>query len=194
MADKETNEQTVAADEAAVTAEQTVADTASDKQAAANTIVSKYMGWGAGAGVLPMPIWDIVAIGSVQVLMLKELYALYGVSFSEKKARSTVSVLLGSVSPQMLVGATAATLLKFVPVVGPALATVSLPILASASTYAIGKVMTSHLENGGTQENFDAKQHKGKFTEAVEKGKEMAKSFKGKANKTPAGDDAAATA
>ena len=175
------NTQTPAVDE---TVEAPAENEVSQTQEAANNIVSKYMGWGAGAGAVPIPFWDIVAVGSVQVMMLKELYALYGVSFSEKKARSTVSLLLASVSPQLLVGATASTLLKFVPVVGHALATVSLPILASAATYATGKVMTSHLEEGGTQEDFCAKDHKEKFTDAVKKGKEIAKSVKRKV--TPA--------
>ncbi|MFT4929436.1 MAG: hypothetical protein ACI8WB_005569 [Phenylobacterium sp.] len=183
----ENTESSAATEEVAATsAENEVCET----QEAANNIVSKYMGWGAGAGAVPIPLWDIVAIGSVQVMMLKELYALYGVSFSEKKARSTVSLLLGSVSPQILVGATAATLFKFVPVVGPLLASVSLPILASAATYATGKVMTAHLEAGGTQEDFDAKGSKEKFTEAVEKGKNIAKNVKAKV--TPAKKEATA--
>ena len=151
---------------------------ASENEAAAKIIVSKYTGWGAGAGVLPVPLWDIIAIGGVQVLMLKELYQQYGVTFNEKKARSTVSVLLGSLSPALLLGITASTLLKFVPGVGSTLAMASLPILASASTYAVGKIMIKHLEQGGTLEDFDAKEHKAEFNETVETHKESASKAK----------------
>lgn len=150
----------------------------SENEAAAKIIVSKYTGWGAGAGVLPVPLWDIVAVGGVQVLMLKELYEQYGVTFNEKKARSTVSILLGSLSPALLLGITASTLLKFVPGVGSTLAMASLPILASASTFAVGKIMIKHLEQGGTLDDFDAKEHKEEFNETVESAKENASKAK----------------
>jgi len=153
-------------------------------QAAADVIVSKYMGWGAGAGAVPIPLWDLVAIGSVHVLMLKELYTLYGVSFNENKTRTTVGLLLASLSPKVLAGATAATLLKIVPVFGSALATVTLPLLSAASTYAMGRVMISHLEQGGTPDNFDVSKNSSKFSEAVEKGKEVAKDIKHTVTKT----------
>ncbi|WP_018694097.1 YcjF family protein [Algicola sagamiensis] len=155
--------------------EETPSENLESKEAQALQIVSKYTGWGAGAGVIPFPVWDVVAIGGVQIVMLKELFELYGVPFSETKARSVVSVLLGSISPTLLAGVTAATLFKVVPVVGHALAALSLPILASAATYAVGKVMTDHLEQGGTLEDFDAKAAKKEFNDNLEEGKQAAK-------------------
>lgn len=157
--------------------ESTVNDDAveSATQSKARDVVTKYMGWGAGAGAVPIPVWDVVAIGSVQVMMLKEIYEVYGIDYQEKKARSVVTLLLGSLSPGMLVGVTASTFLKLVPGFGHALAAVSLPMLASASTYAVGRVMINHLEGGGDLNNFDAKEYKEKFNESVEKGKEMLK-------------------
>ncbi len=152
---------------------------------AARQVVTKYMGWGASAGILPVPVWDVLAIGSVQVLMLKEIFAVYDVEFSEKKARTTVSLLLGSLSPQMLAGVTAATIMKFIP--GAAtLAALSLPALASASTYAVGKIMIGHLEKGGSLEDFNAKEHKEAFNESVAKGKEVLKSKKAAGGAEPA--------
>lgn len=155
-----------------------VSDSAeSSREQAARQVVTKYMGWGASAGILPVPVWDVLAIGSVQVLMLKEIFAIYDVEFSEKKARTAVSLLLGSLSPQMLAGAAASTILKIIPGAGT-LAALSLPALASVSTYAVGKVMIKHLENGGTLEDFNAKEHKESFNESVAKGKEVLKSKK----------------
>lgn len=160
------------------TAEQTTTD--NGKEQAARTIVTKYMGWGASAGILPVPIWDVVAIGGVQVLMLKEIFEVYEVEYSEHKARTAVTLLLGSLSPQLLAGVAAGTLLKLVPGAG-ALAALSLPVMASAATYAVGKVMIKHLENGGTLEDFNAKDHKEDFNESVAKGKEVLKSKKAEA-------------
>lgn len=143
------------------------------KVQAAKAVVSKYMGWGAGAGAMPVPFWDVVAIGSVQTLMLKEIFAVYEVNYQEKKLRSVVTLLLGAVSPGMLAGVAATTFMKLIPGVGSVLAAVSLPVLASASTYAVGNVMIQHLEKGGNLDNFNVTDYKDKFAESVEKGKAM---------------------
>jgi uncharacterized protein (DUF697 family) len=145
-------------------------------------IVNKYSVWGAGAGLVPLPAWDLVAIGTVQVMMLKELYALHGVSFSEKKARTTIHLLLAGLSPRLLAGVTVSSLLKVIPALGTALASVTLPILSSAATYATGKLMVSHLGAGGCLDDFDIEANKAKFSEevesAVEKGKNVAQNVK----------------
>lgn len=142
----------------------------------ASRIINKYTGWAAGSGAIPFPVWDIAAMASVQVKMLKSLLDLYEVPFSETKVRSIVGVLVGSVCPQLLAGATAGSLAKFVPGIGHVLASISLPALGAASCYALGKVMLSHLEEGGDLSNFDTNSAKGTFRKEFEKGKEKAKS------------------
>lgn len=134
----------------------------------ADGIVGKYAVWGAGAGLVPMPVWDLVTISTVQVMMLKELYALYGVSFSEKKARTTVHLLLAGLSPRLLVSAGASSLLKMIPVAGTAMASVTLSVLSSAATYATGRLMVSHLSAAGGLNSFDIEANKAKFGQEVE--------------------------
>ncbi len=141
------------------------------RRQSADTIVSKYTGWAAGMGAIPFPLWDAFAVGATQTVMVKELFELYEQPFSEAKARSAISVMIGSLSPVLLAGATASTLLKIVPGVGHVLAAASMPMLTSASTFAIGKVMTSHLEGGGSLTDFDSSSMKAKFTEAFEEGR-----------------------
>jgi uncharacterized protein (DUF697 family) len=141
----------------------------------AKRIVSKYVGWSAGTGAIPFPVWDIVAITSVQIKMVKELLDLYAVPFSETKVKSSLSVLFGSLSPYMLAGITATSLFKFVPVVGHALAAFTLPMLSAAASYAVGKVMISHLASGGTLADFQADKVKDKFKQAFEEGKAKVK-------------------
>ena len=142
----------------------------------ANRIISKYVGWGAGSGVIPVPLLDVAAIATVQVMMIRDLLALYERPFSESRARATVSVLIGSLSPSALAGVTALTVLKVVPVIGYPLATLSLPILASASTYAVGKVILAHLEEGGNLDTLDAKGVKTPLRNAFKEGKAKLKS------------------
>lgn len=149
-------------------------DAGPDRGEEASRIISKYVGWGAGAGAIPFPIWDIVGIATVQVKLIQELNTLYGVQFSESRARHIITVLAGSLSPQMLAGVTAVTLFKFVPFIGHALSAVTLPLLSSASAYAVGKVMVSHLEEGGDLSNFDADGAKEDFQAAFKEGQQKA--------------------
>lgn len=169
--------------------QQLSANQANQLKLQANRIVGKYSVWGAGAGLVPMPVWDLVAISTVQVMMLKELYALYGVSFNEKKARTTVHLLLAGLSPRLLAGASASSLLKMIPVVGTSLASVTLPILSSAATYATGRLMVSHLSAGGSLNNFDIEANKAKFKQevenAVKKVKDVAQTVKQSVKETP---------
>lgn len=141
----------------------------------AQQIISKYMGWSAGTGAIPFPIADILAMTAVQSKMIKEILALYETPFSEVRVKSAVTVLLSSLSPQMLAGVVAASMIKFVPGFGQVLGALSLPILSSATSYAAGRVIVSHLESGGTMEDFDAEGSKSKFRQTFDEGKKKIK-------------------
>ena len=162
--------------------EQVETDAASDaeilritRKDEAGRIVSKYVGWSAGTGAIPFPVWDIVAVGAVQVKMVKELLDLYDSPFAESKLKSSVSVLLGSLSPHLLAGVTAVSLFKFIPGVGHVLAAFTLPMLSSAASYAVGKVMIAHLEGGGSMADFNPSAVKEQFKDAFEEGKTKVK-------------------
>lgn len=145
------------------------------RQAEAQRIIAKYTGFGAGSGVIPVPGLDVAAIATVQVLMVRDLLALYDAQFSERRVRTIVTLLLGSLSPGALAGATAVTIFKVVPFIGLPLATLTMPILASAATYAVGHVMASHLAGGGDLSNFDASKVKASLRNAFEEGKARVK-------------------
>jgi uncharacterized protein (DUF697 family) len=142
---------------------------------AALQIISKYVGWSAGTGAVPFPIADIVLMTAVQTKMIKELLALYEVPFSEVRVKSALTVLVSSLSPQMLAGIVAGSMVKLVPGFGQILGAVSLPVLSAATSYASGRVILSHLESGGTMEDFDAEGSKSKFRQTFEEGKKKIK-------------------
>lgn len=153
---------------------ETVEPNVDSREQAANTVISKYTGWAAGSGVIPFPFWDVAAIAAVEIKMVNELLDIYDKPFSESKARSIISILIGSLSPQLLFGATATSLFKFVPGVGHVLASMTMPMLAAASAYAVGQVMVSHLKTGGDLSDFDADAAKGEFKTAFDEGKKKA--------------------
>ncbi|HTE39534.1 MAG TPA: DUF697 domain-containing protein [Steroidobacteraceae bacterium] len=117
-------------------------------------IVNSYMGWSAGAGLIPLPLIDLAAISGVQLKMIHSLSKFYGIPFSRDAAKSVIGALVGGGSSTVL-AAPAASLLKFVPVVGQIAGALTEPALAAATTYALGKVFIQHFETGGTFLNFD---------------------------------------
>ncbi len=58
-----------------------------------------------------------------------------------------------------------------IPVVGSVLGLVTTPMVASASTYALGKIFIQHFESGGTFLDFDPTKVKAHFSQQYEKGK-----------------------
>lgn len=139
------------------------------REAEASRIVKGYIGWTAGAGLIPLPWVDLVAITAIQVKMVADLAALYNVPFSRNIVKSIIAALLGSVIPGGLTKATS-SLIKSIPVVGTTVGLFTMPIFASASTYAVGRVFIQHFEAGGNLLSFDVegmRQHfKAEFEEA----------------------------
>ena len=130
-----------------------------DRQAKALRIVKANCGWSTAAGVLPVPLLDLAAIGAVQFRMVRQLSALYGVAYDARNAESILGALAGSGSV-LVVSAPAASLLKAVPFVGTFLSTFIVPAAAAASTYALGKVFIQHFESGGTLLSLDPEAHR----------------------------------
>ena len=126
--------------------------------------------WAFGAGILPVPMFDLVAITGVQLKMLEELSKLYDVEFREGMAKKAVASLLVGVGGVGL-GAIGASLVKFVPVVGFALGVASIPVISGALTHAVGRAFIMHFESGGTMLDFDPKTMRAYFEQQFREGK-----------------------
>jgi len=133
--------------------------------------VTRNCAWGAaGIGLVPVPLVDIMAIGGLQVWLVRELAKVYDVPFSRNRAKALVSALIGVGAPAMLTGGVA-SLIKVVPVVGQALTIAVAPGLAAASTLALGRVFTAHFKMGGTLLDFDADKMAAFYMEELNKAK-----------------------
>jgi uncharacterized protein (DUF697 family) len=153
---------------------------------AAMTIVKKNMVWSAGCGFLPIPMVEFVAITAIQIKMIKELSDHYNVPFRKDLAKASVISLLGSLGGVTLGQAVAASSLRVIPIVGPMIATLSLPALSAGASYAIGKVFISHYELGGTLLSFEAGEVRDYFKAKFDEGMKMAGKTKKKATPTEA--------
>ena len=120
----------------------------------ASRIISAATGWSVAAGLIPVPILDLAALGAVQVKMISDLGALYGQPLKKEAVRSAVSVLLGVLVPSQIAGGIAVSSPKLVPGMGSVIGAVSFSAFGAAASYAIGKIFVRHFEAGGTIESF----------------------------------------
>jgi uncharacterized protein (DUF697 family) len=111
-------------------------------------IVMLYSQYAAAAGLIPLPGIDFAAVGALQLRMIAELAAHYGVPFNHQVGRSLLATMVGGFGAAKLSYA-----------LGPVIGIVAKPGAAFGATWAIGKLFVSHFESGGTLTDFSAKSH-----------------------------------
>lgn len=139
----------------------------------AKEITRRNVLWALGAGVVPFPVADVLAIMAVQVKLLREFSALYEVSFTEGVAKKLAATLLSSVGIVGIGGAIGGSLAKLIPGIGTALGLVSVPLFAGMATHATGKVFTMHFESGGTLLDFDPNAMRNYFKQEFDKARSV---------------------
>lgn len=133
----------------------------------ATDAIKKYSMYSAGAGLIPMPLVDFAAISAIQVKMLKDVAAIYGVPFDAERVRSIVAALIGGLAGTNLGYGIGRNLLKAVPFVGPVLGGFSMSAMGGAVTWAVGRVFMQHFASGGTLLDFEPDKMRQHFTSAV---------------------------
>jgi len=131
---------------------------------AADAIINKYTALSAGAGLVPLPFLDLLAMGALQMTMIHSLGSLYNYKFDEYRAKSIIGVLTTSLPASALIKTTS-SLFKLIPFVGPLLGGVSGFMYSAASTYALGKVFNLHFASGLSLLTFDMDKMKASFQE-----------------------------
>lgn len=139
----------------------------------AQELVKNSMYVSMAAGLVPVPVFDFIAVGGIQIEMLRRLSHLYGVTFMEGKVKNILAALIGGSFPSSFAPVLAG-LTKMIPVVGTTLGAVSMPLVAGASTYAVGKVFIQHFESGGTFLTFDPAAVRAYYAEQFKEGKTLA--------------------
>jgi uncharacterized protein (DUF697 family) len=136
-----------------------------------DAVINNHVALAMGAGLVPVPLLDVAAIAAVQYKMLKEISAFYGVEFVENRVKSIVTSLLAGFGSASIAVVGVRSLAKVAPGLGSLFGIVTLPVVAGACTYAVGKVFVQHFESGGTFLNFDSLDAKSGLTREFEKGK-----------------------
>ncbi len=143
----------------------------SPNQVLAEAVINKYLPWSMGAGLIPLPIIDAAAVVGIQLKMLSEISKIYGVEFSENIGKSIIGSLVGGVGATTVAAGTFGSIVKAIPGFGVILGAATLPVVAGASTFALGKVFTQHFASGGTFLSFDSVEAKKVFAERFAEGK-----------------------
>jgi uncharacterized protein (DUF697 family) len=129
-------------------------DVPEQRDQVASKLVDRFAIWSGVAGLVPVPVVDVLAVGGLQLQMLRRLSQIYGVEFSENRGKALIAALAGCMIPATS-GMGAASALKAVPVLNLIAAGFVMPVLSAGATYAIGKAFVQHFESGGTLLDFN---------------------------------------
>src|SRR5882757_6324052 len=136
----------------------TTSMTEEERDQVASKLVDRFSLWSGAAGLIPIPLVDMAAVGGVQLQMLRRLSEIYGVPFSENRGKSIIASLAGAVIPASTATTTAVgvgSLVKSFPGVGTAIGALTMPVFSAGATYVIGKVFIQHFASGGTLLDFN---------------------------------------
>jgi uncharacterized protein (DUF697 family) len=133
---------------------QATAATPEPRNETAANLVDRFAVWAGVAGLIPLPFVDVLAVGGLQVQMLRRISQIYDVEFSENRGKALIASLAGTMIP-VTSGMGAASALKGVPVFGTLTAAFVMPVLSAGATFAIGKAFVQHFESGGTLLDFN---------------------------------------
>lgn len=167
MAQKSTESESAPKDEA-IAATDMPEMTPEHRDEMASKLIERFAIWSGVAGLIPVPVVDVVTVGGLQLQMLRRLSQIYGVPFSENRGKALIASLAGSMIPATS-GIGAASTLKVVPVVGMLVSGFVMPVLSAGATYAIGKAFVQHFASGGTLLDFEPPDYR----EFIKKQKEL---------------------
>ena len=136
----------------------------------AEKLIKERVVWSVGAGLVPVPLLDFVAVTAIQRDLIRELCTHYKVDYSDANGRMWVGALTGSALASF-----GASVIKAIPGIGSVIGALSMSITAGASTWAVGQVVNKHLAAGGTLADLDVDAARRQYDAEYERGKEVAK-------------------
>ncbi len=125
-----------------------------ERRATAIKLVERFSLWSGVAGLFPVPVIDLAAVGAVQIQMLRRISQIYDVPFSKNRGKALIASLAGTMIPAST-GLGMASTLKVVPIAGTAIGALTTPALSVGATYVIGMAFVQHFASGGTLLDFE---------------------------------------
>jgi uncharacterized protein (DUF697 family) len=117
-------------------------------------IVNQYVIASAGAGLIPVPGIDVTVLAGIHLALIKKLCEHYGESFSDHAARNIVIAVGVSLVPGTIGSVVSRPILNNLPrLLGPIVMSAS----SAGVSYALGRVIMAHFEDGGTLASLNVK-------------------------------------
>ena len=69
----------------------TSTDAPEQRDQVASKLVDRFAIWSGVAGLVPLPVVDVLAVGGLQLQMLRRLSQIYGVEFSKNRGKALVA-------------------------------------------------------------------------------------------------------
>jgi len=138
----------------------------------AEELIRKHTYTSMALGLIPVPFVDFVGVAGIQLNMVRKIANTYDISFTQEAFKNTLGALIGGAIPG-IAGMPLASLMKAVPIIGQGLGVLSMPVVAGASTYAIGKVFYRHFASGGSFLTFDPDKARDYYQEQFKHGEKI---------------------
>jgi uncharacterized protein (DUF697 family) len=90
-------------------------------------LVDRLSLWSGAAGLIPLPLVDVAAVGGVQFYMLRRLSEIYGVPFSDNRGRSILASVAGAVIP----ASASTSVIKTLPGIGTVIGALTMPVVSA---------------------------------------------------------------
>lgn len=126
-----------------------------------------------GAGLIPLPIVDFIALTGIQMELVNSLCKIYKVPFGKDIGKAVVTALIGGGLP-VHTSSALASLVKNIPLIGTTTGAITLSVVGGACTYAVGKVFVQHFEAGGNLLNFNPEKMRSYFQNYYKDGEKIA--------------------
>src|ERR1035441_9661369 len=114
----------------------------------ASKLVDRFAIWSGVAGLLPLPVIDTIAVGGLQLQMLRRLSQIYEVAFAENSGKALIASTAGAMIPATS-GIGAASVLKAVPIFGTIVLGLWSRVPSAGAPSAIGKLLFNPFPRGG---------------------------------------------
>ncbi|QQO54779.1 MAG: DUF697 domain-containing protein [Thiohalocapsa sp. PB-PSB1] len=115
----------------------------------AENLIKSHVLSAATVGLVPFPVFDAAALVVIQVAMIRSLAALYQIAFDEIRAKAMLMSLVSGSIPTLSVIALSSGA-KLLPGIGTLPGSGGIAVAGSAITYAMGRALIYHFEQGGT--------------------------------------------
>jgi uncharacterized protein (DUF697 family) len=117
---------------------------------AANAIIHRNILWALGAGLVPNPLFDAVAVAVIELKMIDELATVYQFPFPTQLATAKALMsLVFSIGPISLASVSQNGLSGHA-LAGYGLSAGIFSLTGAIAVFAVGKVFQKHFESGGT--------------------------------------------